>query len=240
MLVALLLGGAGDRSRKGAKVIAPYPPTPRPRLVCDIPGEPVASRFWSKVNKTDGCWIWEGARTSQGYGAFWINGRTLPAHRVVLSLSGVAVNEEMFVCHKCDNCSCVNPAHLFLGTAADNSADMKAKSRQARGSRNAAAKLSDSSLSGVVAAIRDGLSYRAVAAMFKIDRAQVSNIARGRAWGVPPLRTTELQRRLTPDEVLAVRYAHNSGSSIRECATIVGCSYTTARRVLRGERYCGA
>jgi len=82
-------------------------------------------RFWSKVNKTDYCWNWIGASNSKGYGRYKIKGVAYSPHRLVINCFDVNFD----VCHKCDNPSCVNPDHLFLGTHKDNMQDMVKKNR---------------------------------------------------------------------------------------------------------------
>lgn len=93
--------------------------------------QPVAPRFWSKVQKTDGCWFWTGARRN-GYGRF---GGTKPyryAHRVAWELThGPLESPAVKVCHHCDNTLCVRPDHLFIGSQADNVKDRAAKGRTA-------------------------------------------------------------------------------------------------------------
>jgi hypothetical protein len=90
-------------------------------------------RFWSKVDKSAGpneCWPWKSAAMKNRYGVFTLHGKTQLAHRVSAILSGIyTTNAKPFICHKCDNPACCNPAHFFIGDSADNMADMRAKGR---------------------------------------------------------------------------------------------------------------
>ncbi len=87
-------------------------------------------RFWSKVIKTDHCWIWNAGVTSAGYGSFYVNGKMCQSHRVIWELVIGPIPEGLFVLHSCDNPPCVRPNHLFLGTQQDNVNDMMRKKRQ--------------------------------------------------------------------------------------------------------------
>jgi hypothetical protein len=93
---------------------------------------PFLDRFWSRVaeGEPDECWEWIGARGPQGYGMFQVKIRMARrAHRISYELAHGPIPEGMQVLHRCDNPPCVNPAHLRLGTARDNTYDMLAKGR---------------------------------------------------------------------------------------------------------------
>jgi hypothetical protein len=90
---------------------------------------PPSVRFWRRVQKSDGCWLWSGKKNSDGYGEMQIDGRFVKAHRYSWMLASGPVPDGMCVCHRCDTPRCVNPSHLFLGTHTDNMRDMARKGR---------------------------------------------------------------------------------------------------------------
>jgi hypothetical protein len=111
----------------GAQFLAPITSPPTNTKHCSD-----ECRFWSKVDKSGGdesCWEFIGAKANFGYGSFRFLGKADRGHRVAWQLKEGAIPNGLFVCHSCDNPPCCNPAHLFLGTARDNVADMRAKGR---------------------------------------------------------------------------------------------------------------
>lgn len=131
-------------------------------------------RFWSKVTKTEGCWLWNASKCSSGYGTFGYEGRVESAHRVSLKLSGVDP-KGYIVLHTCDNPACVNPAHLTLGTHADNMEDMKRKGRKS-------SKLSPDDVRAIKKLLADSMSQTKIAAMFNVNQSQISYIKSGKYW----------------------------------------------------------
>jgi hypothetical protein len=105
------------------------------------PHLPIADRFMKYVEAIPiaGCWLWSGAITGGGYGALDIggrNGKSIPAHRISWELFKGKIPDGMFICHRCDVRSCVNPLHLFLGTQLDNVIDCVSKGRHAFGEKS--------------------------------------------------------------------------------------------------------
>lgn len=95
-------------------------------------------RLMDKVTKAEnGCWIWFGAHNFEGYGFLSIEGKRWGAHRFSYHIFKGDIPAGMYVCHKCDCPPCVNPEHLFLGTASDNAKDKYAKGRAYSGFRTA-------------------------------------------------------------------------------------------------------
>lgn len=122
-----------------------------------------------------GCIEWTGTKDDQGYGKLKIDRKSYLVHRVAFELERGSIPDGQRVCHHCDNPSCVNVDHLFLGTAAENSADMLQKRRHCYGERHPKAKLSAVQISE----IRDSSdSCRAIARRFGIAKSYVSKLRR--------------------------------------------------------------
>lgn len=90
--------------------------------------KPVETRFWSRVNKTDKCWLWTVSNDTR-YGVMSVKGVPTKAHRISWELHNGEIPEGMSVLHTCDNPPCVNPEHLWLGTYGDNIRDAVKKGR---------------------------------------------------------------------------------------------------------------
>ena len=152
-------------------------------------------RFWSKVDKSggeDACWNWIASRNDDGYGKIRVSEKILTAHRVAWKLNNGSIPEKMCILHTCDNPSCVNIKHLFLGTRSDNMQDMINKKRDGcytrpeaffDGARTEGAKLNKDQILD----IRKRYVYRTnstkiLAKEYGVCEEQIWNIATKKCW----------------------------------------------------------
>jgi hypothetical protein len=166
----------------------------------DIKGKPVRfipghyrdsrtyeERFWEKVDKRgpDGCWLWTANHNSKGYGKIAsLDGKSRMeyAHRISYQMHYGAFDPSLSVCHTCDNPSCVNPAHLFLGTAKDNAEDMIAKGRSPKGSRAGQSKLTEADVEKIWELLELGIQLKVIGAMFGVRGTSIGDIRDGVTW----------------------------------------------------------
>lgn len=156
-------------------------------------GQTTEMKFWKYVQKSeDGCWLWIGARTGQGYGSLSVGYPErihVPAHRLSYELNVGPIPDGLWVLHACDNPPCVRPDHLFLGSCQDNVDDKCAKGRQAHaggwnpGEKHGMAKLTEQ----IVRAMRHDrnvlkLSQPAIAMKYGVSLSQTNRIVRGLGW----------------------------------------------------------
>jgi len=137
-------------------------------------------RLYSRIRfgNQDDCWNWVGCKAKYGYGVIGTNRGYKHAHRVMWELyHGVKIySSKIFVCHKCDNPSCCNPNHLFLGTHKDN---MQDKTLKGRGNNT---KLKPNEILEIRKLYRNGTSQRDIAETFCVDQSNISYIVSKKTW----------------------------------------------------------
>jgi predicted XRE-type DNA-binding protein len=151
---------------------------------------PFEERFWAAVTKTSTCWNYEHVGR-RGYGKILANGRHVRAHRLSWELHFGRIPKGMIVCHHCDNPSCVRPDHLFVGTHADNVADMMRKGRyiapsttnRVRGESHHNTILTSANVRKIKKLYAAGkISQQAIADKFGVSQSAVSRIVFGKYW----------------------------------------------------------
>lgn len=94
------------------------------------PKEDISKNWIKKIKKTSTCWLWVASTDPKGYGIFWDGYQQIKAHRYSYTIYKGLIPIGIYVCHLCDNPSCVNPDHLWLGSAKDNIQDCIKKGRK--------------------------------------------------------------------------------------------------------------
>lgn len=156
-----------------------YPKNRKPKQTI-----PIAERFWAKVDKRgpDECWNWTAGK-SDGYGSIYGNGTRVRTHRLSYELHFGQIPRGLFVCHSCDNRSCVNPNHLWLGTNADNMADKARKGRGTIGVKNPGAKIDEATVLKISAAYRGQIGdITRIASEFGVGYFTVFNVVHKKKW----------------------------------------------------------
>ena len=144
------------------------------------------ARFWSNYESKDHaeCWDWIGT-TIDGYGRFVVNKSSRLAHRVSWMVYRGPIPEGAQINHKCNNRRCVNPSHLYAGTAADNTADaVKARTAKIRrGAENNTSKLTAEQVLGIREELAGGASTRALGRKYGVSNMAISMINTRKNWG---------------------------------------------------------
>jgi hypothetical protein len=153
------------------------------------PPTPVTDRFVAKLAKIRGghssCWLWGKNVDKDGYGKIMDGKRPMKAHRISWLVHFGEIPSGLRVCHTCDTPGCVNPGHLFLGTAKDNAIDAAEKGRTTIGEKNARARLTDDRVSQIRASSMTTAEW---ARTLGIARPTISRARNGITWKHLPMR----------------------------------------------------
>lgn len=141
-------------------------------------------RFMAKVEKTESCWVWTARKTCQGYGRISVGNVNKLAHRVAFELFAGDVPNGLHVLHSCDNPSCVNPSHLWLGTNNDNVADKMKKGRAPShvGEKNGNSRLTPEDVLAIRIEFNSGISRDELSRNYGIAAQYVNQIAAKKVW----------------------------------------------------------
>lgn len=162
------------------------------RVGAALPGgagvkESIKRRFMAKsvtLNWASGCWLWDGAKNNQGYGVMNVGAhRVQTAHRLAWEIARGPIPEGQCVLHRCDNPSCINPAHLFLGTQKDNAEDREQKGRSPLGEARPNSKLTVAAVAEIRRiAAEGGMSLRGLGRRYGVCLATIRQVLTGRTW----------------------------------------------------------
>lgn len=140
----------------------------------------IEERFFSRFSKLkNGCWQWNAHADKDGYGVLPGANQNTRAHRLSYEIHIGPIPDGMIVCHHCDNPGCVNPEHLFVGTAKDNAQDALQKDRHYLGEKNGRAKLTAEYVEKIK---KSDLSYVELGSIYGVSKSTISNIKRGKGW----------------------------------------------------------
>lgn len=206
-------------------------------------------RFWSKVDKTDTCWVWL-ASTTDGYGNFWFGPKRYKAHRFSYELEYGSVPDGLLVCHQCDNPPCVRPDHLFLGTNKDNAQDRasKGRGRDSKGENSGCNLLTEQQVREILNLYGTGdISQTELYQQFGVRQTAISAIVRGINWShinseVLPKFTVKGERhgsaKLASEQVVEIRRLYGLGEySCADLAQLFDVSRGYAWQIVSGKKW---
>ena len=236
-------GGSLQEDRRDARtsagMVTRATEAPMAKPILPYLTESTVRRFWGKVAKgrKDECWLWKTSITIHGYGQFWLSDMNAGAARVAWVIANQREPGELLVLHCCDVRACCNPAHLYLGTPADNMQDVKWRNRAnpRRGEDSPAARLSKIDVLKIREEVASGVSHRILAKRYDVGQSQISNIATGRQWahvggertwiGYKGRRARGEEHhaaKLTAEDVVKIRQAVAAGATYVEVAESYG------------------
>lgn len=162
---------------------------------------------------TNGCFNWRKHCGNHGYGVTCYKNKLWTTHRLSFELFRRSIPTGMFVCHKCDNRRCLNPSHLFLGSAKDNSQDAIKKGRATKPPRSTQ-KLNPGQVREIAERYSNGAGSKSLAVEFGVTQRNILDICAGKTWQEVKRTKTErrpVQSKLTDDQVREIRARRLAG-----------------------------
>lgn len=211
--------------------------------------EDVKGGFFFRISKIpmgyeSRCWIWNGKPNSVGYGIIsWggRNGKRMYAHRFSWMKYKGQIPDGLWVLHKCDIRNCVNPRHLFLGTAQDNTDDMfkKGRNRAPRGEACGKSKVSEDQVLEIRKMSLSGNSISSISKLFGLSYNAIDYIIHGESWrhSGGPLKKRQQKWKMTKlsnDKICEINKLLNSGMTQASVAIRFGVNQSHVSRLRRG------
>lgn len=212
--------------------------------------------FWKNVDVKgkDDCWPWKKGKTKLGYGSLWLDGKSLRAHRVALSLeTGEPTDSDLCALHSCDNPSCCNPSHLRWGTHTENMQDAVLRKRNAFGEKSPNASISEEIASKIMRMRLEGLKVPEIADALGLKEGLVMSVYVGRSWAhlhgkdgnptLEELRSAKCKRGeannrvLTHDMIDRILQGKMEGLTCKDLADELGIKEGTASPVFCGKAF---
>jgi hypothetical protein len=146
-------------------------------------GPDIETAFWSRVRKTNGCWLWQGSRIGDGYGSFSYANKRYVAHVFALARDGRPVPKGQRGLHHCDNPLCVRPSHLYVGTPKMNADDIWRRLRHPNyGVQHWAAKLTPEAVLEMRRMRLQSIPFTQIARTFNVTTNAARYAVLGRTW----------------------------------------------------------
>jgi len=210
-------------------------------------------RFWSKVDRTNDCWLWTGGRKNRGgYGGFYVRSKdnTVNCYKIAFCLEHKfdldEIPEGIVIRHLCNNPVCVRPSHLALGTHKDNSKDMVLAGNSVAGVRNNRAKMSRDKVIEIRRMWSTGdFTKTDLADMFDIAGATVWQIVTNRTWRDPEYvpvtfpETNNKSCKFTDQQVSLLRSEYEAGVPVAKLVLKYGISHSQAYNIISGRQRKG-
>lgn len=200
--------------------------------------------LYKHVTKSDGCWIWNGCKNIHGYGEIKPNRVHMNASRASWIAHKGKIQKGLFVLHACDNRSCTNPDHLFLGTAKDNMQDMikKGRNKTLRGEDCSYSKLNNEIVLGILEKVKNGISTSIIAGDYNITSKYVNEIKRGNKWAhvgdrteIPVIESNKII--MNEEKVSEIRKKFREGYRVVDICKEYGVSRSTIDDIKKGRTW---
>jgi DNA-binding MarR family transcriptional regulator len=199
-------------------------------------------RFWRRVDikDKDDCWNWIAGKDEDGYGFVEFHGVTYRSTHIAYMITRGEIEKELFICHKCDNPSCVNPDHLFLGTCLDNVKDRHLKNRDAKGSAVGTSKLNENEIEEILELyFNKKMMSKDIAKKYGVHRSTIGRVVSGEYWGQIHKNRGSFNngRKLTKELAQEIRNLYAEGVMQKDIANKFNINPSTVSNVVSYRRW---